>query len=342
CRVTRLADGKVVSSATIDVAAAARSKTVIPVAEASGSYRVEFLQREEEGYWPKGWVIADDQIDFTKPAPACAGKVSGKLDFGFDPASGELVSIRSGSLFKTELLAEPLTLDIFRAPSQNEPNDAKRWNKVGAMNPGRKLVVFADTVENGARKVTSVVDYAVSGAVFTVTSKWTIKDGAAELKAHFRRTGDEIEPARVGLRTRLVKSALDVEWLGLGPWENYSDRKSGCFLGTWSASSKDFFFPYDVPQDCGNHEETYRVKLSSLFDSLTVETLGKPFAFEVNPYAPEVLVRYKHPAELPRNDGTFFGVYAKSRGLGGNSCGPLPLKKDKVLGDDFTLELTIR
>jgi beta-galactosidase len=210
------------------------------------------------------------------------------------------------------------------------------------MNPGRKLVVFADTVENGARKVTSVVDYAVSGAVFTVTSKWTIKDGAAELKAHFRRTGDEIEPARVGLRTRLVKSALDVEWLGLGPWENYSDRKSGCFLGTWSASSKDFFFPYDVPQDCGNHEETYRVKLSSRFDSLTVETLGRPFAFEVNPYTPETLVKYKHPAELPENDGTFFGVYAKSRGLGGNSCGPLPLKKDKVLGDDFTLELTIR
>ena len=342
CRVTRLVDGKAVSVSTVEVAASARSKAVIPVDEATGSYRVEFVQREEEGYWPKGWVIADDQIDFTKPSPACAANASGKLEFGFDPASGELVSLKSGVLFKTELLAEPLTLDIFRAPSQNEPNDAKRWSKVGAMSPQRKLVVFADAVENGVRKVTSVVDYAVSGAVFTVTSKWTIKDGAAKLKAHFRRTGSEIEPARIGLRTRLAKSALDVEWLGLGPWENYSDRKSSCFLGAWDASSGDFFFPYDVPQDCGNHEETYRVELSSLFDSLTVETLGKPFAFEVNPYTPEVLVQYRHPAELPANDGTFFGVYAQSRGLGGNSCGPLPLKKDKVLGTDFTLELLIR
>jgi hypothetical protein len=334
-------NGEKVAEEIVPVKADARTYATISVPEANGSYRVEFLQREEEGLWPKGWVIADDQIDFTEPCIA-AKNPSGKLEFTFDPATGELVSLKSGSLFMTELLAEPLTLDIFRAPSQNEPNDGKRWFKIGANNPVRKLVSFSDKEENAVRKVSSVVEYAVSGSVFTVASDWTIQNGAAKLKAKFKRTGKEFEPARVGLRTRLVKSALDVEWLGLGPWENYCDRKSGAFLGTWELPSKEFFFPYDVPQDCGNREGTYRVTVSSLFDSLTVETLGRPFAFEINPYTPETLVKYKHPAELPENDGTFFGVYAKSRGLGGNSCGPLPLRKDCVLGTDFELELTIR
>jgi beta-galactosidase len=276
------------------------------------------------------------------PRPACAQSASGRLEFGFDEKTGELVSLKSGRFFKTELLAEPLTLDIFRAPSQNEPSDGKRWIACGAMSPRRKLVSFSDVSGDVLRKVVSVVDYAVSGAVFTVTSEWTIKDGAAKLKATFRRTGKEIEPARVGLRTRLLKSDLDVEWLGFGPWENYSDRRSGAFLGLWKLPSAEFFFPYDVPQDCGNREGAWRVKLSSAFDSVAFETLGKPFAFEVCPYAPEVLVRYRHPAELPPNEGTFFGVYAKSRGLGGNSCGPLPLERDKVLGTEFSLELLVR
>ena len=342
CRVTHMVDGKVVSRFTSEVVAAARQSASIPVADATGSYRVEFIQRETEGCWPKGWVIADDQIDFTAPKPACVQNASGKLEFGFDDKTGELVSLKSSKLFKTELLCEPLTLDIFRAPSQNEPNDGKRWRSVGAMKPERKLVLFADATENGVRKVTSVVDYAVTGAVFTVASEWTIKDGAAKLKATFKRTGKEIEPARVGLRTMLAKDALDVEWLGCGPFENYSDRKSGAFLGVWNLPSADFFIPYDVPQDCGNREGTYRVKLASAFDALTVETLAKPFAFEVCPYAPETLVQYKHPTELPESKGTFFGVYSQSRGLGGNSCGPLPLKHDKVLGDTFVLELVIR
>ena len=341
CRLTRLVNGEKVAEEIVPVKADARTYATISVPEANGSYRVEFLQREEEGLWPKGWVIADDQIDFTEPCIA-AKDPSGKLEFTFDPATGELVSLKSGRFFKTELLAEPLTLDIFRAPSQNEPNDGKRWFAIGADNPVRKLVSFSDKEENAVRKVSSVVEYAVSGSVFTVASDWTIQNGAAKLKAKFKRTGKEFEPARVGLRTRLVKSALDVEWLGLGPWENYCDRKSGAFLGTWELPSKEFFFPYDVPQDCGNREGTYRVTVSSLFDSLTVETLGRPFAFEINPYTPETLVKYKHPAELPENDGTFFGVYAKSRGLGGNSCGPLPLRKDCVLGTDFELELILR
>ena len=341
CRLTHFINGEKVLARTFDLKADARETVVIPVSDPRGSWRIEFVQKDDEGFWPKGWVIADDQVDFTEPE-VCKEDLSGNLEFGFDPKSGELVSLKSGMFFKTELLKEPFTLDIYRAPSQNEPYQKKHWNSVGAVAPVKKLVSFDDRTANGVRTVKSVVDYSITGTSYRVSTEWTIKDGAAKVKASFAQNGKRFEPARVGLRTVFAKDSIDVQWLGRGPFENYSDRKSGAFLGLWSLSSKEFFFPYDVPQDCGNMEGTYRVKLDTAFDSVTFETLSAPFAFEVNPYSPETLTKYAHPAELPQSDSTFFGIYARSRGLGGNSCGPIPLARDIIKDEPFTLEFSIR
>ena len=341
CAIIRLVDGREVSREVRTLDVGPRGRAVIPVADAAGSVRIEFRQKNDEGMWPAGWVIADDQVDFTGPS-ACKAP-AGRLEFGFCPETGELVSLKSGILFKTELLKEPFTLDIWRAPSQNEPGEKKIWADCGFAAPSRSLVSFSDeTGADGVRRVKSVVDYAVTGTVFRVESDWTIADGAAKVKATFTQRGTRREPAHIGFRTVLRGGDMPVEWLGCGPFENYSDRMSGAFLGLWRLNSADFFVPYDVPQDCGNREGTYRVTLKpGLFDSLTVEA-DKPFAFEVNPYAPETLVRYAHPAELPPSGETYLGVFAKSRGLGGNSCGPKPLDRDKVGEGPYTLEFAIR
>ena len=346
CVMTRFIDGEEVSREEFDVSVAPRGKVSLDV-EPEGSYRIEFKQKEDEGFWPRGWVIADDQIDFTRPQVDTA--LEGDLEFTFDPSTGELVSLKSGKLIKTELLKEPLTLDVWRAPVQNEPSLKGPWKDCGFDSPKGSLVEFSDeTGADGVRKVRSVVDYAVSGAVFRVAADWKIVDGAAKVRAVISQDRDikkgyeTVLPARVGFRTVFDADSMDVEWLGNGPWENYSDRMSSTFLGTWSLSSGEFFFPYDVPQDCGNREGTYRVRLDDGCDSVTFAATGDAFAFEVNPYAPETLVKYAHPAELPESASTFFGIYAKVRGLGGNSCGPKPLPRDIVGKGPYTLEFVIR
>jgi beta-galactosidase len=341
CRLTHYVNGEKVSSRTFELKAEPRETVTVPVSTATGSWRIEFIQKEEEGFWPKGWVIADDQIDFTEPT-LCTDVPSGNLEFGFDPTTGELNSLKSGMFFKTELLKEPLTLDIYRAPSQNEPQQKKVWNAVGAFAPVKKLVSFDDCMVEDARKVRSIIDYSITGTTYRVETIWTIKNGAATVKASFVQNGKKYQPARIGFRTVFIEESMNVEWFGCGPFENYSDRRSGAFLGVWSLCSKDFFFPYDVPQDCGNMEGSYRVKLDRTFDSVTFAAKTSPFAFEVNPYTPETLAKYTHPAELPASDSTFFGIYAKSRGLGGNSCGPLPLDRDVIKGEPYTLEFVIK
>ena len=342
CVVTHFVDGEKVGIREIEVAAEPRGTARIEAfGGAVGSYRVEFRQKEAEGFWPKGWVIADDQIDFTTPRLA-EGAACGNLEFGFSPETGELVSLKSGRLFKTELLKSPLTLDIYRAPSQNEPSMKKAWDAAGANAPEKRLVSFSDGADGDVRRVKSVVDYAISGTVYRVESDWTIRNGAAEVKAKITASGKPFEPAHLGFCTVFDKPCMKVDWLGCGPWENYADRKSGAFLGSWSLCSRDFFFPYDIPQDCGNREGTYRVKLSAGFDAVTFEAKSGPFAFEVNPYAPDVLTKYRHPAELPESDSTFFGIWARSRGLGGNSCGPLPLERDRIKVESAEFDFVIR
>ena len=341
CRLTRFENGVETESRTIELNIPPRGTATVPVPDPTGSWRIEFLQRRDEGFWPKGWVIASDQIDFTEPSIG-DDELAGNLEFGFDESTGELVSLKSGRFFKTELLKSPLTLDIYRAPSQNEPSQKKLWLAVGASAPVKKLVSFSDNASDGVRKVLSVTDYAISGTTYRVETEWTIKDGAAKVKATFTQRGKKFEPARIGFSTVFAARSMDVEWLGKGPFENYSDRMSGAFLGLWSRPSGEFFFPYDVPQDCGNMEGAYHVRLATTWDSVTFAATSKPFAFEVNPYTPDTLGRYRHPAELPASDSTFFGLFAKSRGLGGNSCGPLPLKRDIVNEGPYTLEFTIR
>ena len=50
-----------------------------------------------------------------------------------------------------------------------------------------------------------------------------------------------------------------MEWVGLGPWENYPDRHSSALLGRWASSIDDLATPYlatkhdmehlDIPQE---------------------------------------------------------------------------------------------
>ena len=62
---------------------------------------------------------------------------------------------------------------------------------------------------------------------------------------------------------------------------------SGAFLGLWRLNSREFFFPYDRPQDCGNREGAYRVALSpGMFDSLIPRDV-----VDQGPYTLELTIR---------------------------------------------------
>lgn len=278
CVLTHLVDGRPVESNPLEVAANAHETARVPIADPTGSYRLEFHLKQAEGMWPKGWTIAADQIDFTEPTRP-VGRASGKLSFVFSRETGELTSIRSGRFLGTELLETPMTLGGY----------------CGKDRPVPVPVSFSDRMtDDGVRVVRSRVDYMCSsGRIVRTDTVWRIADGAADVKTKFLRPMKSASLPRMGWQLKVDSTSLNVDWLGCGPFSNGPGSRSGAFLGWWSLPAADFIAPSDVSPDGGNREGTYAVQLSGHLAGLTVETLDRPFSFKVG----------------PSQDGTHFGLY---------------------------------
>ena len=265
------------------------------------------------------------------------------------------------------LLEKPMTLDLYRAPSANESSFAihiaEQWAAWGLMDPVGKVESVSPVKTEGAEaSFTVVTDWTFPKAKrvngfnnaevsitdcaptqklgFKTAIRWTIGgDGAIRATAKIRAYGPRLELSRVGFSCVLKGADHRVDWFGRGPWENYVDRKSGAFLGLWSKDVKDFYFPYCRNECSGDHEDTYGLSLAGL----TVRTLGKPFAFAVNPYTPAELLAAVHPEDLAPSKKTHVGLYAATRGLGGASCGPQPIERDMIRTDrDYDLDVVLQ
>lgn len=289
----------------------------------------------------------------------------------FDRDTGVLVSaVKKGWVWNDDVMKTPMVLDVFRAPSSNEVGLGEEWVKRGLRSlaahrlPGTRPPVVEEK-SDGSLTFTTVSEWsgahaekmtgyganltkiepqesvrdAKFGVSFAVATRWTVMpDGTAACATRIRPLGKKVEFARIGWSFEMAKRNPCVEWFGLGPWENYADRKSGAFLGRWKANALDFYFPYARNQDCGNREGARGLKVGAL----TIRTLGSPFAFEVNPYSPTELVKAVHPVDLGKSDKTFVGIYAATRGLGGASCGPGPMERDILRADrDYELAFTL-
>ena len=265
------------------------------------------------------------------------------------------------------LLEKPMTLDLYRAPSANESSFAihiaEQWAAWGLMDPVGKVESISPVKTEGAEaSFTVVTDWTfpkgkrVNGfnnaevsiadcaptqkLGFKTAIRWTIGgDGAIRATAKIRAYGPRLELSRVGFSCVLKGADHRVDWFGRGPWENYVDRRSGAFLGQWKKNVKNFYFPYCRNELSGDHEDTYGLSLAGL----TVRTLGKPFAFSVNPYTPAELLAAVHPEDLAPSTKTHVGLYAATRGLGGASCGPQPIERDMIRTDrDYDLDVVLQ
>lgn len=155
---------------------------------------------------------------------------------------------------------------------------------------------------------------------------------------------------RVGLTFTVPKDCTNVVWQGLGPWENYSDRKSGAIFGVHSAvvmkhagtaNEKGIIVynpsalnpdNYIKPSEQGYRCGTRWMTLSGGAKTVRVEALSAPFGFNVWPYPQSALEGPKHLWQVACGDAVTVNVDAAQMGVGGdNSWGARP-HDDAVLG----------
>lgn len=138
-----------------------------------------------------------------------------------------------------------------------------------------------------------------------------------------------------------MESADRVRYCGRGPWENYPDRKAGAFMGVYEQSVMDMWIPYAKPQDCGGREGIRWLEVRDASGAgIRFESEG--LSASVLPYTQREITFAAHAHDLPASGGTRVHLDARVLGLGGASCGPEPLEKDRVRMDPVLFRFQMR
>ena len=122
---------------------------------------------------------------------------------------------------------------------------------------------------------------------------------------------------RFGIRLFLQKALEKVTYLGMGPYESYSDLHCGSYVGLFETSAEDSYVDYIRPQEHGNHYGVKYLQIGKL-----VFTAAQGMEINVSRYSTDAISRAEHTDELVADGRIHLRLDYKVSGIGSNSCGP--------------------
>lgn len=304
---------------------------------------VELCRREGTAWAEAGQVTAWEQFELARLArPATPGtswavrgtrqRVHLKGEDGaaaeIDARRGQIVSLRRGSF---EFLATPLTLNLWRAPTDNDQGlvnfapalapltAVHAWRRANLRARPHRVERLSGGVILGWRVRGAGIRLAVTGAGIGLRLDLTVTAGRHDL-------------IRAGLTGTLNDRFQQVEWVGHGPGENYRDRRTGSPLGRWRSTVGDFPHDYARPQENGNRTGLESLTLHGDGLALHLRRVdGDPFEASVRPYTQEQLFAARYADELPRSGPATLSLDVAHRGVGGDKPGELRLQPQATL-----------
>ena len=247
----------------------------------------------------------------------------------FSKQSGFLTSWQKE---EKETLLTPVTDQFTRAPLDNDigvsevanqdPNAwVARWENAGMFDLVPNLVAFSHISNDKEFQLTTVHHYTANGntmnPLFVSQKKYTFDDsGNLTIQVNVARDTTRPAPARVGLTFEIVKPIdQDIIYDGLGPIENYLDRKVAVEFNDWHQPIQDFYTPYIFPSDSGLRMHNRNLKIGS---HLFKATLANDFAFNVSEFSQQQLRKIDHRHLLKPEDGWFINIDGYHMGVGGD------------------------
>lgn len=191
------------------------------------------------------------------------------------------------------------------------------------------------------------------GSRLSLSSTYTINytfypDGTVDMNVTF---SPRSKYARIGLGMQFASGFENVEFYARGPRSNYSDRKTGSYLGRFTTTVDDMVDEMIHPQTFGDHED-----LRELI--LTNKTAGVQLGVKVGGRASFSLSHYDetewctsgdsmwntnlHWYDLTRDPQVYAHFDYMQRGLGNNSCGGDSCLSDYVCPSSENYSYTLR
>ncbi|WP_163324724.1 glycoside hydrolase family 2 TIM barrel-domain containing protein [Draconibacterium mangrovi] len=257
--------------------------------------------------------------------------------FTFDKKNGIITDYK---IHGEPILQQGPTLQVWRAPTDNDgsywPDGTNRrtcklWLDAG-LNEMKNAVKSFHIKELDAGKLAFVTNNILSNSENTAGFNYDVDytvyaDGTFSMNTKVEPFGELPNLPRLGYLLVFNDAYNQFQWYGRGPHENYNDRKVSALIGYYSGTVDDQFTYYVVPQENGNKTD---VRWARLTDSkgIGLQVAGDiPLETSVHHYSAEALSDAVHTYGLQKENKTYWNIDYRQGGLGGNSCGPLPLEK---------------
>ena len=341
--------GKTVSSGTVDLPSVlpGQTQTVLLPAENAGHYPADtyltVTYRAKAGWSPL--VPAGEELGFDQmplfsgeertALPALSGE--GLTESWEIEESSKVYQIRRGSfsacfnrktgvfdrisLAGTEELVRPMRFLTFRAPTNNDWEDAKDWRYAGYDRSTVKVYATDLRENNGCVEISCrfSIGSVARQPFIRAEAVWTA-DGCGTIRMKFHGQFDPVFPflPRFGLSMSLPKDRTSWRYFGFGPWESYPDKHLASRMGLFSGEDyHSLLEDYVFPQENGSHFGCRMAEIGR------VQAEGaRPFSFQALPYTVEEMDAKKHNFELEESDAVEAAFDYRQSGVGSHSCGP--------------------
>ncbi|WP_062077186.1 glycoside hydrolase family 2 TIM barrel-domain containing protein [Demequina globuliformis] len=145
----------------------------------------------------------------------------------------------------------------------------------------------------------------------------------------------QTDGVRVGIEFELIEGFGEVEFVGLGPWENYPDREASALLGAWQVPLDDFATPYIVPQESGSRGGTLTTRISGPAGTVRTQH-AHPLHLNVARRTIADLEAHNHWWEVPTRDTAIVHLDIAQRGVGSARLGPDADQATRLDKDSYT------
>ena len=294
-----------------------------------------------------GYEVAWAQHELTRVAPAplpepspqtvrgrLAARRSLSVELGgtavrieVDERTGRLVRLRRGD---RDFLWGEVTIEVWRAPTDN---DESVWGTQGLAASWRaagldRLIQRVDDISDDSRVITvrSTLAPPEGGdtRIDAVQRFWVSDEGLAVVETWVDPHVDVVSLPRLGLALELPPGSDHAIWYGLGPHENYSDRRRSARMGWWAQELDELETPYERPQEHGNRTGVRWVTAvggSGTFLSM-MGTGGRALEMSVHRHTAADLTAADHWFRVPVRSAPVLHLDVGQCGLGNASCGP--------------------
>ena len=218
----------------------------------------------------------------------------------------------------------PMDFIIWRAPTDNDRKIKNDWIEAGF--DQITTHVYNNEIKTYSNKVEIISSLCLippyREKVLDLTVTWIIYPHGL-IKCDVKANKNMKTPylPRFGVQLKLNKSYEHVSYFGFGPYENYIDKNSSCYLGRFNSTVSEMHEDYIKPQENGSHHFCREVSISNSKKTIYVVS-ENDFAFNVSHFSVNKLTNTDHNFELNKENLTYLIIDYKQSGIGSNSCGP--------------------